>query len=74
MSRRYSDSSTKGTQYELTAANWKAQNVDELLYEWWFDYSDDECNPEDLGSSTLKKPPRPDMSQPLVRELYQSVH
>lgn len=68
MPKRYSAGSTKGTQYELSAANWQAQNVDELLYEWWFNYHDDECDPEDLGSSTRQKPPPPDTSQPLVRK------
>lgn len=67
MSKRHISRSTKRIQYELSADNWIAQNVDELLYEWWFDSRDDECDPESLGSSTLRKTPSaPDTSQPLV--------
>ena len=69
MSKRCLIGSTKSTQYELTAANWIEQNVDELLYEWWFSSRDDECDPKDLGSSTLStKLPKPDTSKPLVRK------
>lgn len=53
-------------QYALTVENWLEQDVDQLLYEWWFDYRDDECDPEDLGSSTLKYLQPPDTSSNLV--------
>ncbi|KAL9126160.1 MAG: hypothetical protein Q9175_007960 [Cornicularia normoerica] len=48
--------------YALTQKNWQAQNVDQLLYEWWYKSKDNECNPLDLGSSTLNNLQPPDTS------------
>ena len=44
--------------YELSQQNWINQNVDQMLYDWWFNYKDD-CDLDNLGHGLLEGNPGP---------------
>lgn len=52
--------------FDLTSENWIDANVDQLPYEWWFDYPTDECNLTALGTSGPKNLSPPNNSNSLV--------
>ena len=56
--------------FDLTQENWIDANVDQLLYEWWFEYPDDECNLTALGAPGLKNLSPPNTSNNLVRDYF----
>ncbi len=56
--------------FDLTSENWIDANVDQRLYEWWFDYPDDECNLTALGTHGLKNLSPPNTSNNLVSDYF----
>jgi len=57
---------THNPAYDLTAKNWQDANVDQLMYDWWFDYTSDTCDKDYLGASGLKGVSPPDTTKDLV--------
>ncbi|MCJ1280345.1 hypothetical protein MMC21_008172 [Puttea exsequens] len=55
--------------YELSQQNWINQNVDQMLYDWWFNYKDD-CDLDNLGHGLLEgNPGPPDTTKDPMSEL-----
>ena len=57
---------THNPDFDLTSENWNDAKVDQLLYEWWFNYPDDQCNLTTLGAPGLKNLSPPNTSNNLV--------
>ena len=57
---------TRNPDWDLTQANWKDANVDQLLYNWWFDYKTDECDKTQLGTNGLTNLSPPNTANDVV--------
>ena len=61
---------THNPDFDLPSENWNDAEVDQLLYEWWFNYPDDQCNLTTLGASGLKNLSPPNTSNNLVSSYF----
>ena len=62
---------TRNPDFDLTPENWNDVKVDQPLYEWWFNYPNDECNLTALGTSGLRNLSLPNTSNNLVSDYPQ---
>lgn len=59
---------THNPAWDLTAANWQDANVDQLMYDWWFEYTSESCDISQLGANGLRDAKPPDTTKDLVMQ------